>query len=317
MKYPISILYMTCRIGGIDFLKYLMDEQTFRDFEVVIVDEWFETRKKEVPEYLSDYHVKHLPPKVKKPYVAIPNACNTGLMHVEGELVVFLNDFILPPKNWLESFWNTHVEFERKNLMHGPLSKRANLLQIISPVGMGPEIYAQKCKITVFKVPPSRESIEVLPVTATYDKSGCIRGSIRARTGTSYAIYKSDMDWFWAGTNDACPLEALLAINGADERYDGAWQGWDPDVGVRASGAGYGTLYIADMWTIEVEHHNIMKFTEKIDRDMQDNHRMFHEILSKVRSGDLSGVWAGNPYNLADERVKLGYENPDFKASVH
>lgn len=110
VKPIISIVYPTCRLGGIDILKDNLDRQTFKDFEIVIGDELYDSRAKLVKWYLSKYKVKHFKPQPPKPgYVWNLNSCYNEMVKMcEGTFIVSLQDFICISARGLERFWDMH-----------------------------------------------------------------------------------------------------------------------------------------------------------------------------------------------------------------
>lgn len=104
----ISILYVTNRLGGIDILKDNLDRQTFRDFEVVIVDDL--DRSDEIKAYMADYSPTVLKPRPRASGDVwnLNKAYNDGLRACKGELIVFLQDYIWVRANGLERWWQDY-----------------------------------------------------------------------------------------------------------------------------------------------------------------------------------------------------------------
>jgi len=106
----ISLLVVTNRPGGIEILKDNLDRQTFRDFEVVLVDELYDWRKEEVAEYLKEYQLTHLKPRPKLEGDAwnLNKAYNDGIAASRGKFLVSLQDYIWISANGLHRFWETY-----------------------------------------------------------------------------------------------------------------------------------------------------------------------------------------------------------------
>jgi glycosyltransferase involved in cell wall biosynthesis len=100
----ISVVCVTNRKGAYKFLLDQLNKQTFKDFELIVADDsglypvvqhhnpkWFQPRQKEVGDVWN-----------------INKAYNDCLDKVEGELIVFLQDFIWIPANGLQRFWDDY-----------------------------------------------------------------------------------------------------------------------------------------------------------------------------------------------------------------
>ncbi len=100
-KPKISIVCVTNRKGAAAYLKEQLDKQTFQDFEVIVADDSGDPIN---PDW------KHFVPRPKKPGDVwnLNKAYNDALNLVQGELVVFLQDFIWIPANGLERFWEVY-----------------------------------------------------------------------------------------------------------------------------------------------------------------------------------------------------------------
>lgn len=99
----ISIIFVTNREGALEVLHENLKRQTHKDFEVIVADELYGQRTYPA----NTYRVKHFLPRPKESGDVwnLNKAYNDALSKVEGELVVFLQDFIWIPSNGLERFW--------------------------------------------------------------------------------------------------------------------------------------------------------------------------------------------------------------------
>ena len=95
--------------------------QTFRDFEVVIVDYFADERRSITDRYKDDLEIKHIREKptiwhelpepngfetpLRMKFPSVCNARNTGIIVADGELLVFLDDNILLEPKTLETCW--------------------------------------------------------------------------------------------------------------------------------------------------------------------------------------------------------------------
>lgn len=111
----ISVIVVTNRKGYLKILDDDMRRQTFRDFEVIVADD--SVSAEELPQ--TDYY-RNAPPewyfftprqKNKGDAWNLNKAYNDCLDAAQGELLVFLQDFIWIPANGLERFWEMHQHY--------------------------------------------------------------------------------------------------------------------------------------------------------------------------------------------------------------
>lgn len=105
----VSVIMTTIRPGAFRVLKDTLEKQTYKNFEVIVIDGRYEERKGEVAEYMNDvdYPFLHIPDperdKARYPY-GLCHAFNTSLEAANGELHVHIQDFILIPNDGIEKF---------------------------------------------------------------------------------------------------------------------------------------------------------------------------------------------------------------------
>jgi len=101
----ISVICVTNRQGALDFYRQQLDKQTFRDFETIIADDLYDQRP-----ICCVPKVTHFKPRQKEEGDAwnINKAYNDALEKAQGELLVFLQDFIHIQANGLERFWEVY-----------------------------------------------------------------------------------------------------------------------------------------------------------------------------------------------------------------
>lgn len=112
-EYKLTILYMTYRPGGFDLLADSLKNQTYKNYELVVVND-FPDSSKVVKKYLlkNNLPVSFCGMSKKKRYLNTPyglcNAANTGLLHSTGDIVILVMDYTwLEPnalKRWNEVF---------------------------------------------------------------------------------------------------------------------------------------------------------------------------------------------------------------------
>lgn len=98
----ISVIFVTNRKGYEEILTDNLDRQTFRDFEVIVADE-------NVEPYMASHYYFKPRQKAEGDVWNINKAYNDAIDRAEGELLVFLQDFIWIPANGLQRFWDLHL----------------------------------------------------------------------------------------------------------------------------------------------------------------------------------------------------------------
>ena len=134
-KPKISVLDLTNRVGGMDILFESMKNQSFQDFELIIVDAIYEKRKDVVAEKSKQYNfpVKHMPPnKNTFPIANYNNSMNTGLCAAEGEILYFTCDYAYMQKDTLLTHANFHAAEPRNHVLMLPCSDALIKLDAVS-----------------------------------------------------------------------------------------------------------------------------------------------------------------------------------------
>jgi len=114
-----SILYMTYRPGGFDILADSLQNQTFKDYELIIVDDHPVDRREIVKKYLEEQGiaVAYIGPCKPKcfPDIAynVANTINTGFSLSTKEVVIILQDYQWLPPDCLEKIARHEVLFKQ------------------------------------------------------------------------------------------------------------------------------------------------------------------------------------------------------------
>jgi len=104
----LSLIVPTMRMGGLDVLLSGLAQQTFRDFELVLVDGVKPWRN--APELEQFDFVRHIEPTNNPfPIQAFSAYANTGLLAARGEIVMFSADYTWYPPLCLERHAAHHV----------------------------------------------------------------------------------------------------------------------------------------------------------------------------------------------------------------
>ncbi len=170
----ITVITPSIRPAGLEITRECLKNQTFQDFE------WL------VELGVSKEH-------------DLNKAFNKMLKRAQGELVVFLQDFIKVPPTYLENFWDAYQQFP-DTFFTAPVGKVQNL-------------------------------------DYTGDAKWDWRAWQKKETGDEDFI-EGRWDC-WEIDSGAAPLAALKAIGGFDEELDKFWSCDNVNVGCRAELAGY------------------------------------------------------------------------------
>ena len=112
MKPYISVVLPIMRPGGLDIVFSSLANQTFKDFELVIVDNICEYRKNVIKDKASAFDIsyKHVPPRINKfPTHAFSSTINTAITHASGEVILFTLDY----RYFMPWSLQKHADFHR------------------------------------------------------------------------------------------------------------------------------------------------------------------------------------------------------------
>lgn len=124
-KPYLSIVCPTMRIGGLDTLFDSLQNQTFREFELIVSDSLYNYRKDIVKEKATkcSFRYKHIPPIVDRfPVSSICHATNSAVVQAEGDVIIFVTDYRYFPSGALQK----HADFHKShsdNIGYAPPSK--------------------------------------------------------------------------------------------------------------------------------------------------------------------------------------------------
>mgnify|MGYP001589400451 CR=1 FL=1 len=262
----ITVLTPTCRDDFLEWQIKALKQQTFTDYEWVLVDDLYSlTKERAVALVNGTFPLIHIPPNKREDYPVIASACNDGLIYARGRLVFFMNDYVLPHPNCLQRHWEIYQKYPDAMISGRGLQ-----------VGFKPE---------------QLDTLKGDEVVADY-RRGLFDNHFfkREKLGTDlYEAFRDGIQNWWAGRNDSAPLEAILECNGFDETFDGRWGGQDADLAQRLMT--YGLRYLLDTKSIclEFEHVHGLKKAIRTEREQQE---FQHTIIDyKVKRGiHVSGI---------------------------
>ena len=245
-----------------------LNRQSFKDFELVIVDSLYEDRDV-APLNEATFPVKRVPPK-QSPWLDAgmfhsANNFNTGLIHVEGQLIVKIDDCMeLEREDHLKTVWGWY------NRGFIPLQTYK---------------YYFKGKPAVYSETIIDEMLVLGNFTEDDERfirlgwSGEVYTVGEAATDTRLKHFNIEHktvshEWYYGGSST--PLKDALDVNGYDESMDGCRGGLDVDFGSRLEMKGCNP-FILDRSLMLIEHLNDSLSPKVIKRQVNflDKHSIY------------------------------------------
>lgn len=114
----ITVVFVSARTGSIEILAKSMFEQTFTDFEVLVVM----PKDKLIPNDVWGLYPKYRwfedPPKKQGDFWALSKCLNLACREAKGELIVLIQDYIKVPPDGLQRYWDRYIQ-EPRSLVSG------------------------------------------------------------------------------------------------------------------------------------------------------------------------------------------------------
>ena len=208
-----------------------LKNQTMKDFELIIVDTLYDERKDYFKDKDLPFKVKHVPasPNVwhNEGFPGICTQYNKGIIYADGELIFFTGESYMFVPEFCDRLWNHYNEG------YIPLA-----WYFIDHTFSPDVVTASENQKIAYPVIESK-----LPDDISYNMSGYVGNKISIEHRPLLAfkngedVYKAPWEWFF-GCSSA-PIEAMLKINGFDQRFDGDRSLLDCDVGSRLELAGF------------------------------------------------------------------------------
>ena len=238
----VSIIVPTMRVGGFDILMYGLQNQTYKNFELIIVDGIYNYRNNIVKPKFYQYNfpiIHVLPFENKFPLNTFCRYSNTAISHCNGELVLFITDY-----SWLpEKCVQTHVEyFEKYGHNYGLMCPQDyKSLPVLHDDFCSYINYDHLGNDTVDSDYSNNKNDEELEKYVNDLESGKLNNCM-------WSIFKDDFIYsdellnhtmtgadprlrmssgpieatYCPFKNDSCALDKVLEINGYDEEFDGS-----------------------------------------------------------------------------------------------
>lgn len=237
----LSVVISTFRAGGLDVVFESLENSTFKDFELLVVDDLAD-RRAEIPiEPTFDYKIVK-PIDSKFPIGGICRPYNTGIVNASGEVTLICTDYTWFPSNALEG----HAKFHKEHLNGGLMSPHI----VVTPPDVTPDFprYERLEAVTEKDAPVDKYwedfqegrlddflwSIFCKPLTRADDPTKYSVSSAHVGIDTKINLRAGRINanqFFCRG--ESAKTEAFLAVNGFDEELDGAHCWEDTDIGER------------------------------------------------------------------------------------
>lgn len=263
--------------------------QTFTDFEFIVSDALYEKREKLFrgePFNRDDFKftIKHIPVKpfsiwLQKGLWALQAGFNQGIVHSDGELLLFFGDCCEFKADTIELFWKwyekgyfpmalTYYHKDGKPLFDNEICTKRGLTTI-------DEIKHAGCFDSLKK--DSRwATVEAQP-------DGVMTGA----------------PWEWYYGYSSASLEATLKVNGYDEYFDGDKALGDVEFGSRLENVGYKNLLLnKNLYVIENRHGRVPPDS------FFSNASTFKSNYSLLLLNQKKQRWRANSYKLTREEVE-------------
>jgi len=224
-----------------------LEKQSFRDFELIIVDALYPAKKEWIEKRKWSFPIKYVPPHPNHRFWLdrglwnVAGMLNTALLYAEGELIVRIDDASeIPDVNYLQKFWDAYQQGYFALAMHTRYRR-----------GRQAYFNEEYCRegYDIAREPASRRDILL-----NFFKEGDPIRDTRWPTVERHGRMIAPPEWFYGFSSFS--LEAALKINGFSELCDPVKGQEDQNFGVRLSMAGYKNMLLLDkdLWVIEHEH---------------------------------------------------------------
>ena len=270
----ISVIAPTYRLGGLDVLASSLKNQSFSDFEFILVDCLYDFRRENIAKYMSKAGVKfrHLKPDpFKFPIDAVASCRNTGLRAAKGELILWWVDYTYAPPDCLEKHYQLFKEKGYCSMgvhLYWNLPKLHPTFRLNSETSF--EEYVELVRasrqfdVSIFEEEFTPSTFQSLSRDEGWD--------VEPKFGLSDGPIGGD---YFHAKNEAVPRSIHLKVGGFDEDFDGGHCYDDLEMGLRLQKASTLWLDKANVVYILNPRHLFAKARPIMLRSMEENYKIF------------------------------------------
>jgi len=273
----VTVVCATARLGVLDITAYGLKKQTRQPDLFVLVDEWFHLRKKQTEKLFEDFPLKYeFPGWDNFGFCRVAQAHNLGAHFADEGLLVWMNDYMHVPPDWLERM-EAFAESYPGWSLSGAQYRYEQLGQEMAP-----------SLTDSFRTP-----FEPLRVFAVEPVFRDFRDNLMTIDGLPFPEL-SHTYWF-GGINDSTLVRFGKQVGYADERLDGVPSGQDTDYAFRVSRLGHRFAFDASLITHEIR--NGVHFSPAvhrcpcITRDVKENLEMIKKYHARIINEGASLDW--------------------------
>jgi len=231
MKPKMSVILETARYGGLDWQFKLFANQTFQDFELILIDGCWEQRETEIIDLARKLNIKMKYLREQYPFKTEhtrPINVNTCMMQANGDYFVFLDDFHIFPNNFLEE----HYKICEKG-------------------------YAGMVRWDIVKCDGELDYSTYIPTVDSIDP----RWNYFMDHKWEFEQYGNwfigvPWDWWWPNSTSV-PRKWIEMVNGFNELYCGGTGSEDNDTAYRMAASGMKFAYNPTITAYHIQHGKI------------------------------------------------------------
>lgn len=279
----VTIITPTNRRGWWNIMAYNIATQTYQNIEWLIVDDYSQDRSQIAKEYAEKYgiNIKYVRGKERKTkrHFGLVNANNTGIQNATGELLIFLQDFVLMPEYGVEDLVNIY--------RHHPNS-------LIAPVD---EYFAPKMKPDTNSEDWFHGELDV--------KGEFMRSNIRIQ---NKGFRMTDHPYDYEQNYGAVPKHIAEDLGGFYEFYDEGLGFDNTDLAFRALKKGYTIALDETNIATCIDHWNALEGTVEhgLGRERRLSDPRFLWEMQMIEAGKLPLTRTQE----VDDTIELLYEMP-------
>ena len=211
--------------------------QKMTDVEWIVVDACYEERKDYFEGLDLPFKVKHVPAKnvwLDNNLPGVSTQFNKGIIHADGELLFFSVDGFMFGSDFFENVWSRYQEgyFPMAWYFYDTTFSKVLPMEV-DPWDTNKEIFDLAYPEKDREAPISYNILGYEGKNVTFEHR-----YVKAFDGNSRKSFHAS--WGWWFCCGSVSLDAMLKINGFDQRFDGDSGLLDCDVGSRLELAGYG-----------------------------------------------------------------------------